>query len=107
MSSGLGTMFVSVSELVDTIQQELQARAATLDELAAEAEAARLRAESARARAAISEDSAEAVDALLELRAAELETANHRWEVKVLLAGLLLRIPPGVVAALLATKFGG
>lgn len=90
----VGEALAANAALFYELEAELKARTAALDALAAEAEAAELRANEARSRAAIGEKAAQAVDAYLERalerRIAEQERAGHRWDVKILIWSVVL-----------------
>ncbi|MEY9928696.1 hypothetical protein ABH926_003335 [Catenulispora sp. GP43] len=106
MGTAIRVTASEVTEVVESLHQELRARTAALEALAAEAQAAEQRADQARARAAITEDSAKAIDALLDARAAEREADSRKWDVKMVVLGVLLAIPPSVVVTIVTARLG-
>ena len=110
-TASLREVLGSTTGIVDALQDELRARRAALDALAAEAQDAETRADRARALARIEESSARAVDALLDQRLRELlsaqEKAARRWDMKIMGWTLALGVPFGILTGVLGTRLFG
>jgi hypothetical protein len=97
--------------LFDEIGRELTSRGALLERLAAEELEAGERIERARSLAALDEHANDAIRDLvrrgLAEQAAESERVGRHWDIKIMIASLVLGIPPAIFAGVLATKYFG